>query len=36
MVLAISRQPMIVTDAALAKLRVASRTHPMFWQRAFF
>ena len=32
--LAISRQPMIISDAGLAKLRLPSRAHPMFWQRA--
>ena len=36
MVLATSRRPMIVSDAALAKVRLSSRAHPMFWQRAFF
>jgi hypothetical protein len=36
MALAIGRQPLIVFDAALAKLRLPSRAHPMFWQRAFF
>jgi hypothetical protein len=36
MVLAISRQPMIIFDAALAKLRLPSRAYSMFWQRAFY
>jgi hypothetical protein len=36
MVLAVSRQPMIISEAALARARLPSPRSPMFGQRAFF
>jgi hypothetical protein len=36
MVLAVTHQPMIISDAALARARLPSPRSPGFWQRAFF